>query len=150
MSCIWKESKIYFIVFEYYTDYLFFFVLLLDKYRKNIQLKNENSLCKSWFFVLNNKSLIGFWDSSDIFWQLRNSKVVKLFIFCSWFNSFFHHLMQIPEILLSLIGLADHCLVTLEKMTLKRLSPCPVVGCSKEMPSLKSFTTSWILVSIPR
>ena len=46
MSCNWKENKINFIVFEYYTDY-HFFELLLDKCRKYIQLKSENSLSKS-------------------------------------------------------------------------------------------------------
>ena len=55
--------------------------------------------------------------------------IVSFTIQCKYQRSFF-----------SLIGLADHCLVTLEKVTLKRLSPCPVVACSKEMPSLKSIT----------
>ena len=48
LCTLWKirENKINFIVFEYYTDY-HFFVLLLDKCRKYIQLKNENSISKS-------------------------------------------------------------------------------------------------------
>ena len=104
---------------------IIFFVLLLDKCRKYIQLKNENSLSKSWFLVLNIKSFIRFWHSNDIFRQFRNNKIVKLLIFktisftirCKYPRSFF-----------SLIDFADHFLVTLEKVTLKRLSPCLVAA----------------------
>ena len=134
MSCIWKENKII-LRFLNFIQIIIFFVLLLDKCRKYIQLKNENSLWKSWILVLNNKSFIRFWNSSNIFRQFRNNKIAKLFIFCSWFYSFF------PT--------SIHCLVTLEKVTLKRLSPCPLVACSKEMSPLKSITASWLLVNIP-
>ena len=41
-----ERNKINFIDFEYYTDYPFF-VLILDKCRKYIQLKNENLPSKS-------------------------------------------------------------------------------------------------------
>ena len=73
---------------------------------------------------------LGITRSSDFSFFAADS-IVSFTIQCKYPRSFF-----------SLIGLADHCLVTLEKVTLKRLSLCPVAACSKKMPSLKSITAS--------
>ena len=96
------------------------FVLLLD----TITIK-EWKFTFHWLSIINDLS--GFRISSDLFRQFRTNKIVKL-------DSFFQHLIQYLRSFFSLIGFADHYLVTLGNVTFKCLSPNLVVAYSKQMP----------------
>ena len=93
-----------------------------------------------WFSIT--KALSGFGTPAIFFSSLGITRLSNFCFFAADLIVSFTIRCKYLRYFFSLIGLADYCLVTLEKVTLKCLSPCPVVACSKEMPSLKSVTSS--------
>ena len=84
-----------------------------------------------WFLVT--KALSGFGTPVIFFGSLGLTRSLNFSFFAADLIVSFTIWCKYPRSFFSLIGLVEHCLVTLENITLKCSPLCPVVACSKEM-----------------